>query len=152
MTAARLIQKAASEGVRVRLESDNKLKACGPDAARARWLPILREHKSELIAELTLRPPTGETFRPPRPQDRKTARPQDGGGLGEVRPLGVASATLYDPARLQREADRRNAAAARNYLTDRFCRCGRLAPFAWLGDDGREVWRCVECAPARGRA
>ncbi len=58
----------------------------------------------------------------------------------------------YDPARLQREADRRNATAARERITDRFCRCGHLAPFAWLGDDGREVWRCVECAPARGRA
>lgn len=63
-----------------------------------------------------------------------------------------AFSASYDPARLQHEADRRNAAAARNYLTDRFCRCGHLAPFAWLGDDGREVWRCVECAPARGRA
>ena len=58
----------------------------------------------------------------------------------------------YDPARLQREADRRNAEAARNHSTDRFCRCGHLATFAWPGDDGRDVWICDECAPTRGRA
>jgi hypothetical protein len=59
---------------------------------------------------------------------------------------------LYDPARLQREANRRNAEAARYHSTDRFCRCGHFGTFAWFGDDGREVWRCAECAPTRGRA
>ncbi|MGD9542408.1 hypothetical protein [Methylocystis sp.] len=61
-------------------------------------------------------------------------------------------AAAYSPARLQREADRRNAAAGLNHSTDRFCRCGHLAMFAWPGHDGRDVWRCVECLPTRGRA
>lgn len=51
----------------------------------------------------------------------------------------------------QREAGRRNAEAARNYSTDRYCRCGHLAEYAWPGNDGREVWICHECAPTRGR-
>jgi hypothetical protein len=63
MSADLIIKKAAAEGVSVRLESDNKLKACGPAEARAKWLPILREHKSELLAALSA-------------SDRKTARPQ----------------------------------------------------------------------------
>ena len=61
-------------------------------------------------------------------------------------------AAAYDPGRLQREADRRNAEAARNHSTDRFCRCGHLATFSWSGNDGRDVWICAECLPTRGRA
>ncbi|WP_292533818.1 hypothetical protein [Methylocystis sp.] len=60
--------------------------------------------------------------------------------------------SAYDPARLQCEADRHSAEAAHAGLTDRFCRCRRLATFAWPDDDGREVWRCLECTPTRGRA
>ena len=37
-------------------------------------------------------------------------------------------------------------------LSDAFCRCGHLAEFTWVGDDGREVWRCHECIPTLGRA
>jgi hypothetical protein len=62
------------------------------------------------------------------------------------------AAVAYNPERLRREADRRNATAARNGITDRFCRCGHLAEFAWLDDAGRDVWRCVECTPTWGRA
>ncbi|MCQ4189041.1 hypothetical protein, partial [Methylocystis suflitae] len=58
--------------------------------------------------------------------------------------------TAFDPAALQRKADRRNADAARNHSTDRYCACGRLATFAWRRD-GRDVWRCLECADAQGR-
>lgn len=58
----------------------------------------------------------------------------------------------YDPERLQRDADRQNARAAREGLTDRFCRCGHLAEFAWLDDDGRDVWICGKCLPTRARA
>lgn len=61
-------------------------------------------------------------------------------------------AVAYDRARLQRKADRRNAEAVRNHSTDRFCRCGHLATFAWPGDNGRDVWICHECAPTRGVA
>lgn len=62
------------------------------------------------------------------------------------------SAVAYNHARLQREADRRNAEAARSHSTDRFCRCGHLATFAWPDDAGRDVWICAECLPTRGRA
>lgn len=58
----------------------------------------------------------------------------------------------YDRERLQRDADRRNAEAARDHSTDRFCRCSHLATFAWPDHDGRQVWTCNECAPTRGRA
>lgn len=61
-------------------------------------------------------------------------------------------AVVYDPARLQAQADRRNREAARRWETDRFCSCGRLAALAWLDDHGREVWRCIECTPTWGRA
>lgn len=63
-----------------------------------------------------------------------------------------APVPTYDPARLQRDADRRNAAAARERITDRVCRCGHLATFAWPGNDGRDAWICAECLPTRGRA
>jgi hypothetical protein len=66
MSASHLIKKAAAEGVGVKLESNNKLKAYGPAEARAKWLPIFREHKSELLAELR-----GETLRPSRPPLRQ---------------------------------------------------------------------------------
>jgi hypothetical protein len=58
----------------------------------------------------------------------------------------------YDPDRLQAQVDRRNREAASNHSTDRSCRCGHLATFAWLGDDGGSVWICAECLPTRGRA
>jgi len=168
MSATLLIKKAAVEGVRVKLESDNKLKVCGPAEARAKWLPILREHKSELLAELTT-------------SGRKTARPQDrqGGGVGASRAeadtvvvtvLAGANpfATAAELIRVAREkatpgcsyrfrlvdqadADRRNAQAVRDGLADRFCSCGALATFAWPGDNGRLVWFCQDCAPTRGR-
>lgn len=139
MSASLLIKKAAAEGVSLRLENENKLKVCGPADARAKWLPLLREHKSELLAELV-------------PSDRKTARPQLREGGESRRSYDAAPVPTYDPERLQREADRRNVAALRERITDRYCRCGHLATFAWPGDDGRPVWICDECAPTRGVA
>lgn len=139
MSAYLLIKKAAAEGVSVRLESDNKLKACGPDAARAKWLPILREHKSELLAELDAS--DRQTVRPPLRQGGESLRTDDG-----------APVPTYNPDRLQAQADRRNAAAVRDRITDRWCACGHLATFAWPDDHGRDTWRCVECTPAWGRA
>jgi hypothetical protein len=69
-----------------------------------------------------------------------------------IESLRSEGAAAYDPARLQREADRRNRKAASDGVTDRFCRCGHLATFAWPGDNGRDVWVCHECAPTRGCA
>jgi hypothetical protein len=79
------------------------------------------------------------------------------GTLGTVGTVGTSGTVgtrnpIYDPVHLQREAYRRNAKAAREGITDRFCGCGHLATFAWPGDDGRDVWMCGECIPTRGRA
>lgn len=139
MSVSLLIKKAAAAGVSIKLESDNKLKACGPAAARGKWLPIFREHKSELLAKLVH-------------SDRQTVRPPLRQGGGSWQTDAAAPVQTYDPTRLQREADRRNAAAARDGITDRFCCCGHLATFAWPGNDGCDVWICNECAPTRGRA
>lgn len=65
---------------------------------------------------------------------------------------GLPVTSLYDPEALQVEADRRNATAIRDRITDRYCRCGHLATFAWPDDRGRDTWCCVECTPAWGRA
>jgi hypothetical protein len=94
-------------------------------------------------------------------RDAGTVRPagtmRDGGTNGTLGTVGTSGTVgtrtpIYDPAHLQREADRRNATAARQGKTDRFCRCGHLATFAWPGDYGRDVWMCGECLPTRGRA
>ena len=77
MSASLLIKKAAAEGVSVKLENDNKLKAYGPAEARAKWLPILREHKSELLAELAAS--DRQTARPPLRQGGESWRSYDGG-------------------------------------------------------------------------
>jgi hypothetical protein len=67
-------------------------------------------------------------------------------------PSDEARAPLLDSEHLQREANRHNVAAMRDGLTDRFCSCGSLATFAWPDADGREVWRCLDCALVRGKA
>lgn len=68
----------------------------------------------------------------------------------------VASSSLaplaLNTARLQAEADRRNEKAVRERLTDRWCACGARATFAWPGGRRPEVWRCLDCGPARGEA
>ena len=58
----------------------------------------------------------------------------------------------FDLAARQREADRQNERAVRERLTDRWCACGARATFAWPGGRRPEVWRCLDCGPARGEA
>jgi hypothetical protein len=92
MSASLLIKKAAAEGVSVKLENDKKLKAYGPTEARAKWLPILREHKSELLAALSA-------------SDRKTARPQLREGGESWRPCdGGSVETSFEDRRASVEA------------------------------------------------
>jgi hypothetical protein len=67
------------------------------------------------------------------------------GTLGTVAPA-------FTPERLQPVADRRNAEALRKGSTDRWCACGLLASCAWPDGRRREIWRCLECGPVRGRA
>lgn len=45
---------------------------------------------------------------------------------------------------------RKNRDAQRAGLTDRWCACGSLAPFAWPIGNQREVWRCLDCARTEG--
>jgi hypothetical protein len=61
-------------------------------------------------------------------------------------------APAFDRARLQVEADRRNAEAVRNGSTDRWCACGSRATFAWPDGRRRDVWRCLDCGPVKGEA
>lgn len=104
MSASLLIKKAAAEGVSVKLESDNKLKACGPAAARAKWLPILREHKSELLAELASS--DRQTARPPLRQGRESWQTVDGGTVeNSFEEKRAAVETIY--ARMDAERERR---------------------------------------------
>lgn len=62
---------------------------------------------------------------------------------------GASAGNLDD---LRAEADRENARFARAGSTLRFCACGQFATFAWPDSSGREVWRCLECVDADGRA
>lgn len=70
---------------------------------------------------------------------------------GKVGESADATHSMFDSARLQREADRRNAVAMRDGTTDRWCVCGRLATLAWPDGEWREVWRCDDCASTAGR-
>jgi hypothetical protein len=64
----------------------------------------------------------------------------------ELKPQIVAelSRPLFDAERLQAEADMKNARAARDGYTDRFCKCGHMAEAEWI-IDGRPILRCDEC-------
>lgn len=104
MSASLLIKKAASEGISVRLESDNKLKACGPSEARAKWLPILREHKAELLASLAGSEP--QTARPPDRQGRGSWQTDNGGAVkSSLEERRAAVEAIY--ARMEAERERR---------------------------------------------
>jgi hypothetical protein len=52
MTPATIIQQAQADGLILRLSKAGTLKAEGQQAALARWLPVLRQHKPQLLAAL----------------------------------------------------------------------------------------------------
>jgi hypothetical protein len=52
VTPAAIIQRAAADGVRLSLSASGTIKASGDQAAVNRWLPTIREHKSELLLAL----------------------------------------------------------------------------------------------------
>lgn len=52
MTPAAIIRKAQAEGVSLALSPAGTIKAVGTGEAVNRWLPIIREHKAELLNEL----------------------------------------------------------------------------------------------------
>lgn len=49
MTPGAIIQQAQADGVRLALTPAGTLKAIGFESAVNRWLPVLREHKAELL-------------------------------------------------------------------------------------------------------
>lgn len=153
MSAARLLRQARAAGLTLRVSPTGKLKCRGPAPVLERLKPALAEYRDELLAALRAErdvavvtiPAGDDAFEVARTLINMT-RAQDAAGK---LPAGRSYRfRLVD----QREADRRNADAVRAHSTDRFCACGALATFAWPDEDGREVWRCVECTPAWGRA
>ncbi|OGA54971.1 MAG: hypothetical protein A3F74_17500 [Betaproteobacteria bacterium RIFCSPLOWO2_12_FULL_62_58] len=52
MTPATIIQKAQADGVTLILSPSGTIKAAGEREAVNRWLPIIREHKNEIVNEL----------------------------------------------------------------------------------------------------
>lgn len=58
---------------------------------------------------------------------------------------GLSYCPVFCRPSLQRRADSRNIAAAREGKTDRWCLCGGLARLAWSAKGRREVWRCDDC-------
>lgn len=52
MTPAAIIKRATAEGVVLALSPAGTIKATGEGAAVNRWLPIIRQHKPEIVAAL----------------------------------------------------------------------------------------------------
>jgi hypothetical protein len=52
MTPATIIRQAQADGVKLALSHSGAIKAVGNEAAVNRWLPVIREHKTELLAAL----------------------------------------------------------------------------------------------------
>lgn len=52
MSPADILHACASEGVRLALSPAATLKASGEQAKVERWLPVIREHKAEIVAAL----------------------------------------------------------------------------------------------------
>ena len=52
MTPATIIKKAQADGVTLVLSPSGTIKAAGNREAVTRWLPIIREHKNEIVNEL----------------------------------------------------------------------------------------------------
>jgi DNA polymerase elongation subunit (family B) len=53
MSPADLIARAAADGLIIRPEGVDRLHVKGPAAIRARWVPLIREHKAELLRALS---------------------------------------------------------------------------------------------------
>jgi hypothetical protein len=124
MSAAAILLRAQGDGLELTATPAGTIKVRGPRDAVAAWTPTIIENKGALLVELS----------------------------AVFQNLNVTAALAFDPTRLQREADRRNADAARMGFTDRWCACGRLASYAWPGGRRRETWRCLDCGPVRGEA
>lgn len=54
MTPTAIIRQAQADGVTLALSSAGTIKATGNGEAVNRWLPVIREHKAELLAVVEL--------------------------------------------------------------------------------------------------
>ena len=52
MTPATIIKQAQADGVMLALSPTGTIKAVGTEQAVTRWLPVIRQHRVELITEL----------------------------------------------------------------------------------------------------
>jgi len=71
MTPATIIQQAAAEGVILAPTPAGTIKATGNGDAVTRWLPVIREHKAELLAELKTANDAGYDALPPSAEARR---------------------------------------------------------------------------------
>ena len=60
MNPAQIINTAEQDGVRLALSAAGTLKASGDEVRIAYWLPVIREHKPEIIAFLSSYPDAAE--------------------------------------------------------------------------------------------
>jgi hypothetical protein len=98
MSAVVLIQAASSDGLRLSLTPAGTIKAIGPRNALARWTPTLREHKAELIEELSQ---AASAFSVP--QTPPASHAEDACACGQMAVLTVYdSSTPEEPARMCR--------------------------------------------------
>jgi len=69
MTPAAIIKEAMADGVNLSLTPSGTIKAIGEAVAVNRWLPLLREHKPEILAVLAHEPGLkGSGWRPWKPE------------------------------------------------------------------------------------
>lgn len=54
MRAAEIIERATEQGVQLALSSSGKISAKGTPSAIDRWLPVIRQSKAALVAELQI--------------------------------------------------------------------------------------------------
>lgn len=64
MTPAELLIETAWHGVKVGIGTDGQLKLTGDRQAAEQWLPVIRAHKAELLALLSVRHRLWRVVRP----------------------------------------------------------------------------------------
>jgi hypothetical protein len=73
MTPAAIICEAAADGVILALSPADTIKATGDQVAVTRWLPVLREHKPDILPALAKPDPLHPSPQPPNPAARSSS-------------------------------------------------------------------------------
>jgi len=134
MTPAAIIKQASADGVNLALSPAGTIKATGEGAAVNRWIPILREHKPEIVAALqeAANAPDVFDFNPPGDPANDDEALQERAGnmtckaIDDLREFFVERAGIFEfEAKLpQREAEREAGKAA--YLL------ARTRGYSWI--------------------